>query len=202
MLKAIVQFSLRFRGIVVTLAYLVMGYGLYSVFQAKLDVFPDFVPPEVTVQAEAPGLSAEQVETLVTLPLENQLNGLGNQKSMRSESIQGLSVITIVFEEGTPILPARQLLAEKLNGAVEPAARRRKGAHHVAADFADDGLAENRPAERQAHADGTALVCELDTPAEAAGGAGCGRLQNFWRRGARVANPGASRLARDLWRRA
>jgi len=118
MLKAIVQFSLRFRGIVVALAYLVMGYGLYSVFQAKLDVFPDFVPPEVTVQAEAPGLSAEQVETLVTLPLENQLNGLGNQKSMRSESIQGLSVITIVFEEGTPILPARQLLAEKLNGAV------------------------------------------------------------------------------------
>ncbi len=118
MLRTLVQLSLRFRGIVVALAYLVMGYGLYSVFQSKLDVFPDFVPPEVTVQAEAPGLSAEQVETLVTLPLENQLNGLGKQKSMRSESIQGLSVITIEFEEGTPILPARQLLAEKLNGAV------------------------------------------------------------------------------------
>ena len=84
MLKAIVQFSLRFRGIVVALAYLVMGYGLYSVFQAKLDVFPDFVPPEVTVQAEAPGLSAEQVETLVTLPLENQLNGLNFTNLQRS----------------------------------------------------------------------------------------------------------------------
>ncbi|HTB62083.1 MAG TPA: efflux RND transporter permease subunit, partial [Opitutales bacterium] len=118
MLQTLVQFSLRFRGIVVILACLVMGYGLYDASQAKLDVFPDFVPPEVTIQAESPGLSAEQVEALVTRPLENQLNGLGRQESLRSESIQGLSVITIRFEEGTPILPARQLLAEKLNGAV------------------------------------------------------------------------------------
>lgn len=114
MLKSLVQFSLRFRGIVVILACLIMAYGLYDASQAKLDVFPDFVPPEVTIQAEAPGLSAEQVEMLVTRPLENQLNGLGHEKSLRSESIQGLSVITIVFEEGTPIMPARQLLAEKM----------------------------------------------------------------------------------------
>ena len=84
MLQAIVHFSLRFRGTVVILACLVMGYGLYDASQAKLDVFPDFVPPEVTIQAEAPGLSAEQVETLVTRPLENQLNGLGHQQSLRS----------------------------------------------------------------------------------------------------------------------
>ncbi len=114
MLKSLVLFSLRFRGMVVILACLIMAYGLYDASRAKLDVFPDFVPPEVTIQAEAPGLSAEQVETLVTRPLENQLNGLGHEKSLRSESIQGLSVITIVFEEGTPILPARQLLAEKM----------------------------------------------------------------------------------------
>ena len=117
MLKALIQLSLRNRGIVVALAYLVMGYSVYSVYQAKLDVFPDFVPPQVTIQAEAPGLSAEQVETLVTRPLENQLNGLGHQKSLRSESIQGLSVITIMFDEGTPILQARQLLTERMNGA-------------------------------------------------------------------------------------
>ncbi|HVU39366.1 MAG TPA: efflux RND transporter permease subunit, partial [Opitutales bacterium] len=114
MLKALVQFSLRFRGIVVLLAVIIMAYGLYDASQAKLDVFPDFVPPEVTIQAECPGLSAEQVEALVTRPLENQLNGLGHEKTLRSESIQGLSVITIVFDEGTPILPARQLLAEKM----------------------------------------------------------------------------------------
>jgi len=117
MLLALVRLSLRFRGIVMILAGLIMAYGLYDAYHAKLDVLPDFVPPEVTVQAEAPGLSAEQVEALVTRPLENQLNGLGNEVSMRSQSIQGLSVITVVFADGTPILPARQTLAEKLGEA-------------------------------------------------------------------------------------
>ncbi len=114
MLQAIVQFSLRFRGIVVALACLLLGYGLYVASRAKLDVFPNFVPPEVTVQTECPGLSAEQVETLVTRPVESAVNGLGHQESLRSDSIQGLSVITIVFKEGTDILQARQMLAEKL----------------------------------------------------------------------------------------
>ncbi len=114
MLNAIVHFSLRFRGIVVALAAVLLAYGFYVAEHAKLDVFPDFVPPEVTVQAEAPGLTAEQVETLVTRPIENAINGLGNLESMRSESIQGLAIITVVFQDGTKILPARQLLAEKL----------------------------------------------------------------------------------------
>ena len=57
---------------------------------AKLDVFPNFVPPEVVVQTEAPGLSPEQVESLVTRPIENTINGLGKLESMRSESIPGL----------------------------------------------------------------------------------------------------------------
>jgi CzcA family heavy metal efflux pump len=114
MLSAIVHFSLRFRGIVVALAAVLLAYGCYVAEHAKLDVFPDFVPPEVTVQAEAPGLTAEQVETLVTRPIESAINGLGSLDSMRSESIQGLSIITVVFQDGTKILPARQLLAEKL----------------------------------------------------------------------------------------
>ncbi|MFO1514717.1 MAG: efflux RND transporter permease subunit [Verrucomicrobiota bacterium] len=114
MLQALVKFSLRFRGIALSLASLVLLYGCYVAFHAKLDVFPNFVPPQVTVQTEAPGLSAEQVETLVTRPVETALNGLGNLESLRSESIQGLSVITVMFKEGTEILPARQLAAEKL----------------------------------------------------------------------------------------
>ena len=61
MLNAIVSFSLRFRGIVVSLACLLLAYGIYVSLHAKLDVFPDFAPPQVVVQAEAPGLSAEQV---------------------------------------------------------------------------------------------------------------------------------------------
>ncbi len=114
MLQAIVHFSLRFRGIVVSLGCLALAYGVFVAMHAKLDVFPDFVPPEVTVQTEAPGLAPEQVEQLVTRPVETAINGLGNQESLRSESIQGLSVITIVFKEGTNVLEARQLLAEKL----------------------------------------------------------------------------------------
>ena len=115
MLQAIVHFSLRFRNVVLVLAGLLMAYGAYLASRAQLDVFPDFVPPSVTVQTEAPGLSAEQVETLVTRPLESAMSGLGNEESIRSESIQGVSVITIVFRDGTPLLEARQLLAEKLS---------------------------------------------------------------------------------------
>ena len=114
MLQAIVQWSLRFRGAVLSLACLVIVYGAWVAAHAKLDVFPDFVPPQVTVQTEAPGLAPEQVETLVTRPVENAINGLGSQESMRSETIQGLSVITVVFKEGTDIQVARQMLGEKL----------------------------------------------------------------------------------------
>ncbi len=114
MLQALVKFSLRFRGIVISLACLVLVYGIYVAAHAKLDVFPNFVPPQVTIQTEAPGLAPEQVETLVTRPVETAINGLGNLESLRSESIQGLSVITVMFKDGTEILPARQLVAEKL----------------------------------------------------------------------------------------
>ncbi len=115
MLNSIVHFSLRFRGVVVALACVIIGYGIYVAAHSKLDVFPNFVPPQVEVQTEAPGLSSEQVEALVTVPLENTINGLGNMASMRSETIQGLSIITVVFKEGTDIFIARQMLNEKLN---------------------------------------------------------------------------------------
>jgi len=85
MLKAIVQFSLRFRGVVIVLALVVFGYGMYVASRAKLDVFPDFVQPQVVVQTEAPGLSAEQVELLVTRPVETTMTGLGGLESIRSE---------------------------------------------------------------------------------------------------------------------
>src|SRR5512136_3135149 len=114
MLQALVSFSLRFRGVVVVLACLLLGYGLYVGNNAKLDVFPNFVQPQVVIQTEAPGLSPEQVELLVTLPIETMVNGLGDMESLRSESIEGLSIITAVFKEGTDVFRARQLLAEKL----------------------------------------------------------------------------------------
>jgi CzcA family heavy metal efflux pump len=114
MLQALVRFSLKFRGVVVALACILLAYGLYVVRSAKLDVFPNFVQPQVAIQTEAPGLSPEQVELLVTRPVETMVNGLGDMESLRSESIQGLSIITAVFREGTDVFRARQMLAEKV----------------------------------------------------------------------------------------
>jgi Cu/Ag efflux pump CusA len=114
MLRALVHFSLRFKGVIVALSCVLLGYGLYIAANAKLDVFPNFVQPQVVIQTEAPGLSPEQVEALVTRPVETAVNGLGNQESIRSESIQGLSIVTVVFKEGTDVFLARQMLAEKL----------------------------------------------------------------------------------------
>src|SRR5439155_5879152 len=92
-----------------------LGYGFYLAKNAKLDVFPNFVQPQVVIQTEAPGLSPEQVEVLVTRPIEAMVNGLGDMESLRSESIGGLSIITAVFKEGTDVFRARQMLAEKLS---------------------------------------------------------------------------------------
>ena len=114
MLKRLVEISLSSRGVVITLAVGFICYGLFVTTHAKLDVFPEFVQPQATVQTEAPGLAPEQVEALVTRPVENALNGAGDLDSIRSESIQGLSVVTAVFKEGTDIHIARQMLAERL----------------------------------------------------------------------------------------
>ena len=114
MLRFIVQLSLRHRGIVIALALALLAWGSYVASRAPLDVFPEFVAPQVTIQTEAPGLSAEQVEVLVTRPVEGAVNGASDLDSVRSESIQGLSVVTAVFKEGSNIYLARQALAEKL----------------------------------------------------------------------------------------
>src|SRR5579875_3160037 len=114
MLKSIVQFSLRHRGIVLALACAWLFYGAYSLRTARYDVFPNFAPPQVSIQTEAPGLSPEQVEQLVTTPIENALVGVSGVQSVRSGSIQGLSVITVIFQNTGSIYLDRQLVAERL----------------------------------------------------------------------------------------
>lgn len=111
---ALVSFAIRFRGIVLALACALLGYGLHSLASAKYGVFPEFAPPQVAIQTEAPGLSPEQVEILVTQPIETSINGLAGVESMRSSSIQGVSVITVVFRPGSDIYRARQLVNERL----------------------------------------------------------------------------------------
>ncbi len=127
MLNAIVRFSIRYRGIVVALGCAFLAYGVFSVYRVPYSDFPDFAPPEVVIQTEAPGLSSEQVEILVTQPIENSINGVSGIESLRSKSIQGLSVITVVFRFGTDIYRDRQAVSERLStvagelpGGVEP----------------------------------------------------------------------------------
>jgi Cu/Ag efflux pump CusA len=100
MLAAIVRASLRNPRIVTALACLIAALGLAAVAAARFDVFPDFAPPHVLVQTEAPGLDATQVEALVTRPLEGLLAGTENVKTVRSTSSQGLSAIHVVFDRG------------------------------------------------------------------------------------------------------
>lgn len=117
--SAIIGFAVRFRGIIVALALVLLGYGTLSVMRAKYDVFPEFAPPQVGIQTEAPGLTAEQVEILVTQPIENAINGVPGVQSLRSSSIQGLSVITVIFRPESDIYRDRQVVSERLAEAAE-----------------------------------------------------------------------------------
>jgi CzcA family heavy metal efflux pump len=114
MLESLVSWSLRSRGLVVVLACLLLVLGVFATIHARLDVFPEFAPPMVIVQTECPGLSPAEVEQLVTLPIETAINGVPRLSNLRSQSIQGLSVITAFFRDGTDIYRARQQIAERL----------------------------------------------------------------------------------------
>src|SRR5882762_8709351 len=114
MIAAIIRWSLRFPLVVCALAAMLAVYGVLVVAGAKYDVFPEFVPPQAAVQTEAPGLVAEQVELLVTLPIEQAISGASGVQAVRSETISGLSVVTVVFQENVDPYCARQIVAEAL----------------------------------------------------------------------------------------
>ena len=111
---ALVAFAVRFPGVVLALCLALLVYGVMALNEAKYDVFPEFAPPTVSVQTEAPGLSPEQTEIIVTQTVEGAINGLPGIASLRSTSIQGLSVVTATFTTGTDIYRARQLVNERL----------------------------------------------------------------------------------------
>lgn len=114
MLATLIRFSIRYAGLVVALAILLLLYGGYRFASAGLDIFPEFSPKRVIIQTEAPGLAAEQVEVLVTQPIENAVRPLIGLESLRSESIQGLSIVTATFVEDSDIYRNRQLVSERL----------------------------------------------------------------------------------------
>ena len=115
MIHSIIGTSLRFRLIIVGVAVAVMAVGMVQLRDASVEILPEFTPPYVEVQTEALGLSADEVESLITVPLEvNLLNGIQGVDVIRSESVAGLSSIVLVFEPGTDLYQARQLVQERL----------------------------------------------------------------------------------------
>src|SRR3569832_1543936 len=114
-MQRLVDLCVRFSGTVAALTFLALLAGLWALQSAPLDVFPDFVPSTVDIQTEAPGFTAQQVEQLVTKPIENAVNGSNGLATIRSQSIPGLSVINIQFNDNIDLYNARQGISERLS---------------------------------------------------------------------------------------
>ena len=118
MLGSVVTSSLRLRALVVVIALIVMTVGIVALRKMPVDVYPEIMPVTVTVQTEALGLSAAEVEQLITVPIEaDLLSGTPWVEVMRSESVPGLSNIEMVFKPGTNLMHARQVVQERLTQA-------------------------------------------------------------------------------------
>jgi CzcA family heavy metal efflux pump len=113
-MRWIVSRSLRFRWLVLFTAAAIMAYGIAQIPSAKVDVFPEFAPPRVEIQTIALGNSSTEVEQLITVPLEEALNGIPGLDELRSKSVSQLSSIQLIFERGTDELRARQLVQERI----------------------------------------------------------------------------------------
>ena len=114
-MTGVVRRSLRFRWLVVLTAAVLLGLGLVTIPDTKVDVFPEFAPPRVEIQTIALGNSSNEVEELITVPIENQLGGIAGLETIRSKSVAQLSSIQLIFERGTDELRARQLVTERIS---------------------------------------------------------------------------------------
>lgn len=118
MLNSIVKWSIAQRWMVVLASILISLWGMRVLTQMPLDVFPNFAPPQVEIMTEAPGLAPEEVESLVTRPIESAINGTPGLETLRSSSAVGLSAVRATFSLDTEIYRARQLVAERLQQAL------------------------------------------------------------------------------------
>ena len=114
MLRSLVELSLKLRYVVVIAGIILLIYGGWSALKSPLDVFPEFAPPLVEVQTEAPGMSSEAVENLVTIPIESAVNGIPHMTTLRSKSVQGVSSVVMLFERDTDLFKVRQMVTERV----------------------------------------------------------------------------------------
>ncbi|HET8550132.1 MAG TPA: efflux RND transporter permease subunit [Bryobacteraceae bacterium] len=113
-MKALITAALRLRWVVTVLSLLLLIAGSRVIQTTPLDVFPEFSPLLVEIQTEAPGLSVPEVESLVTMPVENAVNGVRGLKTLRSKSVLGLSSVVLIFDENAELMSSRQLVQERL----------------------------------------------------------------------------------------
>ncbi len=113
-MDSLIRWSIKYRTAVAALSIVWLVAGVFFALRAPLDVFPEFVPPQVTIQTEAPGFAPEHIEQIVTRPIESAVNGAPGIASIRSESVYGLSVVLITFEEDVDPVTIRQGISERL----------------------------------------------------------------------------------------
>src|ERR1700737_3632784 len=114
-MRGLVSLCVRHFGSVTALSVLALLLGCWGVMRAPLDVFPEFVPPQVDIQTEAPGFAPQQVEELVTKRIESAVNGAAGLATLRSESIPGLSVVIVTFRDNVDVSIARPGISERLS---------------------------------------------------------------------------------------
>src|SRR5918999_684178 len=120
MLNAVIRFSLRYRMLIVVVSLTLMVYGSYLATTLPIDVLPDLDRPRVVIITECPGLATEEVETLVTQPIEIALLGASGVQAVRSQTTAGLNVIYVEFDWNTEIKAARQTIQERLGPLALP----------------------------------------------------------------------------------
>ena len=114
MITRLIKFSLENKLLILIAGIVLFITGIISAGNTAVEVLPDFAPPQVIIQTHAPGLASEEVEAVITIPLESALLGTARAQTVRSSSFEGLSFITVIFDWGTNIFQARQLVTEKI----------------------------------------------------------------------------------------
>lgn len=117
MMRTLIKTCLEQRFVVLYLAIVLIVLGVSRMPRIPIDVFPEFAPPRVEVQTEAPGLSSQEVESLVTDPIERSLEGVPFVQALRSKSVSGLSSVVLLFDQGVDVLQVRQLVQERVSRA-------------------------------------------------------------------------------------